>query len=287
VSSPQFGPSTTADEVLAGVDLAGKVAVVTGASSGLGRELLAVLAAHGADVVAAVRNPAKVDGHRTVELDLASLAGVRSAATALAHEVPRIDLLFNNAGVMATPETRTADDFELQLGTNHLGHFLLTTLVASQLSAGARVINTTSLGHMVSGMRWDDPHFRTTPYDKWVAYGQSKTANILFTMGLAERGITAYAAHPGSIDTGLLRHLTTDELAFVAQVSQSEAKTPQQGVATLVWGATATGIPSGSYLADCQIAEPAPHATEPAAIDRLWRWSAQQVRASFDAGSPR
>jgi NAD(P)-dependent dehydrogenase (short-subunit alcohol dehydrogenase family) len=276
-----FGPASTADEVLDGVDLSGRVAVVTGASSGLGAELIRALAARGAEVVAAVRDTSKVEGVAAVALDLASLSSVRAAAGELRARGDGIDLLFNNAGVMATPEGRTAEGFELQLGTNHLGHFLFTALLAPTLSPDARVINTSSLGHMVSGMVWDDPHFRIRPFDKWQAYGQSKTANILFTKGLADRGITAFAVHPGAIETGLTRHLEGEELAFVGEMSSAEAKSPQQGAATLAVAAVAEQIPPGSYLADCQVAEPAPHASDPAEVERLWVWSEQQVNEHF------
>ena len=279
-----FGRATTADEVLAGIDLHGKVAIVTGASSGLGGEIVRVLRAHGADVVAAVRDPSRdEDTASAVELDLASLDSVRTAGERLTARLPRIDLLFNNAGVMATPEARTIDGFELQMATNHLGHFLLTALLAPSLAPDARVVNTTSLGHMITGIVWDDPHFRTNPYDKWRAYGQSKTANILFTRGLVDRDVTAHAVHPGAVDTGLTRHLEREELAFVEQASSQESKSLQQGAASPLWAAIAAGIPNGSYIADCQVAEPAAHAIDPVEVDAFWAWSEQQVGHAFRA----
>lgn len=273
-----FGRETTAAEVLQGVDLTGTMAVVTGASAGLGRAVAQSLRDSGAQVIAAVRRPERVaaDGP-AVDLDLASLASVRSAAKRIADEHPQVDLLFNNAGVMATPGDPTTDGFEPQLGTNHLGHFLLTGLLADRLAPGARVINTSSMGHMISGIRWDDPHFRASSYDKWQAYGQSKTANILFTIGLASRGVTAYAVHPGAIATDLARHLDGDELAFFEEASQGEAKTIEQGAATLLWAATTAGVPSGSYVADCRIGEALDHATDPAEAERLWSWSEAEV----------
>ena len=276
-----FPPEVTAADVLEGVDVDGVVAVVTGASSGLGAEVARVLSDRGATVVAAVRDPATIDGMQAIELDLASLVSVRAAAAALLGDVDRIDLLFDNAGVMATPEERTAEGFELQLGTNHLGHFLFTALLAPVLSSGARVVHTSSLGHMITGMRWDDPHFREAPYDKWQAYGQSKSANILFAKGLAARGVTSYAVHPGAIGTGLTRHLDGEELAFAEEASKTQQKTVGQGAATLVWAATAAGIPNGSYLADCAVAEPAGHASDPAEVERLWSWSEEQVGERF------
>src|SRR5439155_3275371 len=176
-----YGPDTTADEVLDGIDLVGDVVVVTGASGGLGEEASRALAARGAEVAMAVRDPAKAaaardtvgpNGH-LVTLDLASLDRVRAGAAAILERCPRIDVLVNNAGVMATPEDRTAQGFELQLGTNHLGHFLLTALLAPALGEGSRIVNVTSLGHMISGIHWDDPHYRARAYNKWEAYGQS------------------------------------------------------------------------------------------------------------------
>src|SRR5262245_37023931 len=277
-----FGRDTTAGEVLAGVDLHGRVVVVTGASGGLGAAVAGALADRGATVVAPVRDPSRFGGPaRPVELELASLASVRAGAAEILGEHPRIDVLMNNAGVMATPEGRTADGFELQLGTNHLGHFLLTALLAPALGPGGRIVTTSSLGHLVTAMRWDDPHFAAGPYEKWLAYGQSKTANILFTRGLAARGFAAYAVHPGAIETGLTRHLAGEELAFVEQASAAEARSVDQGAATLVWAATAGGIPPGSYLADCGPAEAAPHATDPAEVERLWAWSEGQVGQRF------
>lgn len=275
-----FGSQTTADEVLDGVDLRGTVAVVTGASSGLGAEVARALRAHGATVVGTARDPGALDGVEAVALDLTSLASVRSAAETILAGHPRIDLLFANAGVMATPEARTDDGFELQLGTNHLGHVALTALLAPALS-DARIVLTSSLAHMLIGMRWDDPHFDTTPYDKWQAYGQSKSANILFAKGLAARGFTAYSVHPGAVGTGLMRYLEGDELAFAEQASTSERKTVGQGAATLVWATVADGIPNGSYLADCAVAEPAPHAADSADVDRLWTWSEAQLELRF------
>jgi NAD(P)-dependent dehydrogenase (short-subunit alcohol dehydrogenase family) len=281
-----FGPRTTTDDVLAGVGLEGSVVVVTGASSGLGTETARSLAAHGARVAMAVRNPTASVGARDtvgpnaelVALDLASLASVRAGAAEILARWPRVDVLINNAGVMATPEGRTAEGFEMQIGTNHLGHFLLTVLLAPALGESSRIVNVTSLGHMISAIHWDDPHYRTRAYDKWEAYGQSKTANILFTRGLAARGRTAYAAHPGKVGTDLYRHLDDAELAGSGASSREDGtKTIPEGAATAVWAATAAGIPSGSYLADCQVAEAAAHAVDPMQVDRLWAWSEEQV----------
>jgi NAD(P)-dependent dehydrogenase (short-subunit alcohol dehydrogenase family) len=289
-----FGAQTTADEVLAGVDLTGTVIVVTGASSGIGIETARALAACGAAVVMTVRDPSRaadvVDtvgpNGTLVTLDLASLDHVRAGADAILESWPRVHVLVNNAGVMATPDERTADGFDLQLGTNHLGHFLLTARLAPALREGSRVVNVTSAGHLASGMHWDDPHYRTRPYNKWEAYGQSKTANILFTRGLAQRGRTAYAVHPGRIASGLYRFLPDAERDAIleGQPGSREVtlKTLEQGAATTVWAATAAGIPSGSYLADCQVAEAAAHATDPGEVERCWAWSEEEVGERFD-----
>ena len=288
-----FGAVSTTDEVLEGVDLTGKVAVVTGASVGLGLETARAMAAHGAHVVMAMRDPANAVEARDVvgpngelvALDLASLDAVRAGAGAVLDRQPEIDVLVNNAGVMATPPGRTADGFELQLGTNHLGHFLFTALLAPALRDGSRIVNVSSRGHLGSGIHWDDPHYETREYNKWQAYGQSKTANILFTRGLARRGFTAYAVHPGMIVTELYRYLPDDERAAVqnrpASSDGTPTKTVPQGAATIVWAATGDGIASGSYLADCQVAEAAAHATDPDEVERLWTWSEEQVGQTF------
>jgi NAD(P)-dependent dehydrogenase (short-subunit alcohol dehydrogenase family) len=281
---------TTADDVLDGVDLHDSVVVVTGASAGLGLESARALAARGATIVMAVRDPNRAaestaavgpTGH-LVALDLASLDSVRRAATAILARWDRIDVLVNNAGVMATDAAVTKDGFDLQLGTNHLGHFLLTALLADGLGATSRVVNVSSQGHVIAAMNWDDPHYRQRPYSKWAAYGQSKTANVLFTRGLAAHGYTAYAVHPGMVGTDLYRHLSADELQGVrSNTLEESAKSVAEGASGIVWAATAAGIPSGSYLVDRQIAEPAAHATDPAEVERCWTWSEQEVATSF------
>ena len=274
-----FSGSSTADEVLAGVDLNGTVVVVTGATSGLGNGLVEAFTRHGATVVPAARSV----GTGGVPLDLASLASVREAAAAILEHHDRVDLLMNNAGVMAVPEGRSAEGFELQMATNHLGHFLLTALLAPAFTARTRVVNTSSLGHHITGIHWDDPHFRTTPYEKWTAYGQSKTANVLFATGLAAHGIHAHSVHPGAIDTSLTRHLPSEELEFVAAASASELRTVEQGIAGLLWAATAPGLRPGSYISDCAETAPAAHAADPEDAARLWAWSEAEVGQAFPA----
>ena len=284
--------TTTTDEVLQSIDLTGRTALITGASAGLGVETVRALQSKGCEVVGAVRDVAKakqVVDCDLVELDLADLASVRRGAAAAAERLPRIDLLINNAGVMACPLGRTADGFEMQLGTNHLGHFAWTTALLPQLASGSRIVNLSSRGHFRSAMLWDDPHFRNTDYDKWKAYGQSKTANILFTVELekrlAEQGIRAYAVHPGVIHTELGRHLTAEDAAGISNRLPT-FKTVEQGAATTVYAATAPDLPGGSYLEDCGIAGAVnadatsgvmAWATDPEQAARLWDWSLVQT----------
>jgi NAD(P)-dependent dehydrogenase (short-subunit alcohol dehydrogenase family) len=232
------------------------------------------------------------------ELDLASLASVRRFAARFLERHDRLDLLVNNAGVMATPFGRTADGFELQLGTNHLGHFVLTALLAPVLVAGApsRVVSLSSGGHMISDVHWDDPNFERHDYEKWSAYGQSKTANVLLTIELerrlAPRGVHAYAVHPGMIVTELGRHLTKEDFAALETMAKSAPgggglpalKSIPEGAATTVWAATAPELAprGGLYLADCRVSdEHAPWAMDPASAQRLWDLSERLVGEAF------
>jgi NAD(P)-dependent dehydrogenase (short-subunit alcohol dehydrogenase family) len=309
--------TTTTTEVLAGTDLSGQTVVVTGASSGLGEESTRALASVGAHVVMAVRDEAKGEAaadrirarhpDASLELhalDLGSLADVRQSADALVQRHDRIDRLINNAGVMAPPRSYTVDGFELQLGTNHLGHFLWTARVlpAVLAAAPARIVNVSSRGHVRGDIGWDDPHYRSRAYDKWEAYGQSKTANILFTIELdrrlRDRGVRAYALHPGVIMTELSRHLVPADLDTLASRMPAGAlttKSVEAGAATSVWAATAAELADvgGVYLEDCGIAGPATetpptrgyaaYAMDPEAARRLWAWSEEQVGEAFPA----
>jgi NAD(P)-dependent dehydrogenase (short-subunit alcohol dehydrogenase family) len=306
----EHGAHTTTDELLQDVDLSGRVAVVTGASTGIGLETARALAAAGAHVVLAVRSEEKgaaaaesitsrVPG-ASVEvalLDLTSLGSVRRFAAQVLERHPRVDLLINNAGVMYTPFERTAEGFEMQFGTNHVGHFLATVLLAPALIAAApsRVVNLSSGGHVSSDIVWDDPNYERREYDKFGAYGQSKTANILFTVELDRRlqakGVRAYAVHPGMIATDLGRYMTKEDFADLkarAKASPSgglpEYKSLEAGAATTVWAAVAPELATrgGEYLADCQIATAAPWARDPEGAARLWALTEQLVGETFD-----
>lgn len=284
--SHQFGAQSTTDDVLAGVDLSGKRVLVTGVSAGLGVETARVLAAHGADVVGAARDLAKAEGATAVvreaaaasggslqliALDLADLASVRAAADALVKGGRAFDLVIANAGVMAPPLGRTADGFETQFGTNHLGHFVFINRIASLLKAGSRVVSLASSGHRFSDVSLDDPNYETTDYVPFEAYGRSKTANILFAVEFDRRhkgrGVRATAVHPGGIQTELARHLDPsfiqqwiDQLnaqAAAAGQPPIEWKTIPQGAATSVWAGVVAPVEdvAGRYCEDCHVAE--------------------------------
>lgn len=291
-----FGFSTTVDDVIAGVDLSGKTVVVTGAAGGLGRQTAQTLADAGAEVVAAVRDPASQDERdaAAVRLDLADLASVRAAAAQIGAHHPRIDVLINNAGVMFTPHRTTADGFELQFGVNHLGHFLLTTLLLPQLSAAAaasgeaRVVTLSSAAHLHWAIELDDINFDRRGYDTFAAYGQAKTANILMTVELqrryGDRGITALAVHPGTCQTDLGRYMDRKTLKTLFEMgpqtfAPENMKSVAQAAATTVWAATEPSLTrhGGAYLADCQIDEAAPTATDPASARQLWQLSQEWV----------
>ncbi len=303
-----FGFASTVDEVIDGADLAGKTAVVTGASSGLGLQTVATLASAGAHVVATVRDPdafrsstewaglgdltARIDA---VEMDLARLDSVRAASQAIASRCPRLDILINNAGVMFTPPATTADGFELQFGVDHLGHFLLTTLLLPQLRAAAaasgeaRVVTLSSEAHRNWGIDLDDIDFARRGYDTFLAYGQAKSANILMTVELHRRfgaeGITALAVHPGTCATNLARYMDRATLKKMFAMS-SETFTPDkmksvaQAAATTIWAATEPSLAGhgGAYLADCQITEADAAATDPGTAQRLWELSEDWTR---------
>src|ERR1700756_1893234 len=244
LETTSFGATSTTDDVLSGVNLKGKRIFVTGVSAGLGVETARSLAAHGAQVVGAardlnkakaateqVRKDASANGGRfeLVELDLASLKSVRACADGLLAKGEAFDVVIANAGVMATPFGHTADGFETQFGTNHLGHFVLVNRIASLIRDGGRLINLSSAGHRYSNVDLVDPNFERTPYDPMFAYGRSKTANILFAVAFDKRhrsrGVRAAAVHPGGIQTELARHMGSGALqALVESMNQQLAK---------------------------------------------------------------
>jgi NAD(P)-dependent dehydrogenase (short-subunit alcohol dehydrogenase family) len=300
----------TALEVVDGVDLTGKTCVITGASAGLGRESARALAKTGAHVVLAARNPSaladaeawirgEVSGARTstVALDLTSLAGIRAAAATIQDLAPAIHVLMNNAGVMFTPFSRTSDGFEIQFGTNHLGHFELTRLLTPQLLAadGARIVILSSDGHRMSDVDLDDPNWERRDYDKFAAYGASKTANVLHMVELdrrlSGRGVRAYAVHPGVVATSLARHMTRDDFTSLTQFAPADPgqekidvrrdfTMPEHGAATQVWAAVSKDLADvGSvYLADCAIRDDvAPYAVDDAHALALWQVSERLV----------
>ena len=310
----EYGHDTTTDEVLDGIDLSGRRALVTGASSGLGTETVRALAAKGCAVTFTARDldkgQAVVDqvrastGNDDVEmmsLELASLADVRRFADDYLSQHDRLDMLINNAGIMACPQGTTHDGFELQFGTNHLGHFLMTVLIAPALLAAdsARIVALSSRAHHRSPMRFDDPWFSDGSYEKWTAYGQSKTANILFAVELqrrlAGRGVEAFAVHPGVIITELGRHLTEEDIAAATAAAPGgvlRTKTYEAGAATSVYAATAAELAGrgGCYLEDCGVAEVdetssehgvRSYALDPAAAERLWAMSVDLVGADL------
>jgi NAD(P)-dependent dehydrogenase (short-subunit alcohol dehydrogenase family) len=282
--SGPFGATSTTDDVLDGVDLTGKRILVTGVSAGLGVETARVLAAHGAQVVGAARDLEKArratqdvvaqaangGGLELVELDLASLASVRACADALMADGRPFDVVIANAGVMACPKGFTADGFETQFGTNHLGHFVLVNRIAALLGTGARLVNLSSSGHRFADVDLDDPNFEHTPYAEFVAYGRSKTANVLFAVEFdrrhKERGVRATAVHPGGIQTELGRYMSPEVvqkmIADIAATQPKDAppfswKTIPQGAATSVWAAIVAPADAvgAHFCEDCHVAQ--------------------------------
>src|SRR5271168_4144580 len=237
-----FGAASTTDEVLQGIDLTAKRVLVTGVSSGLGVETARALCAHGAQVVGAARDLSKAQaatehirrqagagGLELLMLDLASLASVRGCADALVRAGKSFDLVIANAGVMACPKGTTADGFETQFGTNHLGHFVLVNRIAALLKSGARLVNLSSAGHRFADVDLEDPNFAQTPYTEFVAYGRSKTANVLFAVEFDRRhkarGVRATAVHPGGIQTELGRYMTAEVRAqLIADIGATSPK---------------------------------------------------------------
>jgi NAD(P)-dependent dehydrogenase (short-subunit alcohol dehydrogenase family) len=321
-----FSGTSTTEDVLAGVNLRGKRILVTGVSAGIGVETARSLAAHGAHVVGAARDLVKAeaatahvrkdaaaqDGNlELVALDLASLGSVRACADALLKVGKPFDVVIANAGVMATPFGHTADGFETQFGTNHLGHFVLVNRIAPLISAGGRLINLASSGHRFANVDLDDPNFERTPYDPFVAYGRSKTANILFAVAFdrrhREHGVRAAAVHPGGIQTELGRHMGAGNIQkMLDQMNQQLAaageapfqwKTIPQGAATSIWAGVVAPADEigGRYCENCHVGEIVPddvtisavsegvrrYALDPSNAEALWKKSEEMVGESF------
>ncbi len=300
---------TPAMKIVEGVDLSGKTVIVTGGYSGIGLETVRALAAAGAKVIVPARRPeVAADALKGVEgdvhhagMDLADLSSVRRFTDEVTASNPSIHLLVNNAGIMANPLTRVGPGWESQFGVNHLGHMALAKglLPALRKADGARVVALSSTAHIVSDVHWDDPHFRNHDYEKWSAYGQSKTADALFARELNTRekdnGIEAFSVHPGGIFTPLQRHLADEEQVALGwknadgslpEVVQKMFKTPEAGASTTVWAATSPDLAGygGVYCEDCDIAElagpDAPRygmvrewACDPDKASRLWDMS--------------
>jgi NAD(P)-dependent dehydrogenase (short-subunit alcohol dehydrogenase family) len=320
-----FGATSTTDDVLSGVNLKGKRILITGVSAGLGVETARALAAHGAQVVGAardlgkaeiataqVRNAAAAGGgtFEMVALDLANLKSVRTCADTLLARGEPFDVLIANAGVMATPFGHTADGFETQFGTNHLGHFVLVNRIAPLIRAGGRLVNLSSAGHRFANVDLEDPNFERTPYEPFVAYGRSKTANILFAVAFDRRhrarGIRAAAVHPGGIHTELGRHLDSSHAqTMVEQINKQLAaegkppyqwKTIPQGAATSVWTAVVASADEvgGRYCENCHVGRVVAdnvtisvisegvrgYALDPNNAEALWNKSEQMVRTA-------
>ena len=311
-----FGAKSTARDVLGARDLTGTVAIVTGGYSGIGLETTRVLAAAGATVIVPARTPDKakaaLEGMARVELeslDLAEPASIDAFAARFVASGRPLHMLINSAAIMANPLTRDARGFESQFAVNHLGHFELTMKLWPALlnARGARVVSVSSRGHLRSGVDFDDIHFERRPYDKWQAYGQAKSANVLFAVGLDTRGeahqIRAFSLHPGAILTPLSRFLTNEELMAIGARDESGAippanahlyKTVPEGAATQVWCATSPQLNGmgGVYCEDVDIAWPVaadftgntgvrPWAIDPALAERLWEVSERSTGVRF------
>ncbi|MCW2752128.1 MAG: entA [Aeromicrobium sp.] len=300
----EFDTHSTVDDVLGGVDLTGKLALVTGGYSGIGMVTTQALVAAGAEVVVPARRPdmareqvADIQGAEVRELDLGDLESIRTFAEQFQATNRTLDLVINSAGIMAAPETRVGPGWESQFATNHLGHFaLINRLWPAIAPSGGRVVSVSSRGHHFSGIRWDDLQFEHD-YDKWLAYGQSKTANVLFALHLntlgSQAGVEAFSVHPGAIMTNLLRHVSRDEQIESGTIDEAgnainpRFKSPERGAATQVWAATSKQLNGlgGLYLEECEVAVPyvegveysgvMPWATDPEQAARLWDLSAE------------
>jgi NAD(P)-dependent dehydrogenase (short-subunit alcohol dehydrogenase family) len=325
LEATSFGATSTTEDVLSGANLKGKQVLVTGVSAGLGVETARSLVAHGAHVVGAARDLSKAENataqvrkdaaanggsFELVELDLANLKSVRACADRYLAKGEPLDVIIANAGVMATPFGRTVDGFETQFGTNHLGHFVLVNRIAALIRTGGRLINVSSAGHRYANVDLDDPNFERTPYDPLVAYGRSKTANILFAVAFdkrhRDRGVRAAAVHPGGIQTELGRYQDPGRIEkMIERINEQRAaqgkgpfqwKTIPQGAATSVWAAVVASADEigGQYCEDCQVGQIVPdylpvginesvrrYALDPNNAEALWKKSEEMVGESF------
>ena len=311
-----FPAKSEPHEILAGIDLSGKTAIVTGGYSGIGLETTRALAGAGARVIVPVRDPAKakanlasVDGNvSSAKMDLADLATVRDFAASVAGDVDALDLLINNAGIMACPLERVGPGWESQFGVNHMGHFALTKALMPLLenAAAPRVVALSSVAHKRNGILWDDIQFEKSDYNKWVAYAQAKSANALFANGLNRRmqafGGRAFSVHPGGIFTPLQRHLPREEQVELGWLNKDGTvppmvaeifKTTTQGCTTSLWAATSPLLDDmpGVYCEDCDVAQLAgegsppflhcaPHITVDEDAERLWELSETLLAAA-------
>mgnify|MGYP003636794865 FL=1 len=311
-----FHAKSEPDEILAGIDLTGKTAIVTGGYSGIGLETTRALAAAGATVIVPVRDPAKAEENllsiegdiSSARMDLADLDSVRTFASSVYDSIDALDLLINNAGIMACPLARVGPGWESQFGVNHMGHFALTRALLPLLekAQAPRVVALSSIAHRRGGILWDDIQFEHSDYQKWIAYAQAKSANALFANGLNRRmqgfGGRAFSVHPGGIFTPLQRHLPMEEQVEMGWLNPDGTvppavaeifKTPSQGCTTTLWTATSPLLDAmpGVYCEDCDVAQLAgpdsppfqhcaPHIADDADAERLWEISETLLAAA-------
>ena len=300
-----FGAQSEPSSVMEGIDLNGKTAVVTGGYSGIGTETSKALVEAGARVVTPARRKdiaiKELDGivnkDDVVEMDLADPNSVQQFVDDFTEKVSSLDILINNAGVMACPEMRTSQGWELQFAVNQIGHFVLTKglLPLMQKADGARLATLSSTGHKISGIRWDDIHFNTSDYDKWTAYGQSKTAGSLLAVEGDKRmqnsGIRAFGVHPGGIMTPLQRHLETEEMVALGWMNEDGEptervakmfKSPTQGASTSLWAATSPQLDGigGVYCENCDVAKRQDDSDKNARFIGVADWAVDSEEAS-------